>query len=80
MEETVLDILAQVCDRSDIREQPDIELLDSGLMDSLAFIGLLTELEEKLGIELQPTQLSREVWRTPASILQAVYVAVGDAP
>lgn len=72
MRKQILQIIAQACGNSRLAEEPDAELLDSGILDSLALITLLTALEDELGVELQPTQLGREVWRTPGSIALAV--------
>ncbi len=46
---------------------PDTELLDSGLLDSLALIRLLDALEDN-GLLLEPTQIEREGLRTPLRI------------
>ncbi len=68
----VTELLARVCAEPLIRCDDSLELLDSGLLDSLAMITLLTELEDTLGIEIQPSQVSRECWRTPKSIVALV--------
>ncbi|MBN1063898.1 phosphopantetheine-binding protein, partial [Clostridium botulinum] len=36
------------------------DLFEAGLLDSLAIIEMLLQIEEKLGIKLQPTDLERE--------------------
>ncbi len=54
----VLKILNSICDSS----EPifaDTELLDSGMLDSLAMIEFFIELED-IGIEIQPTKINRE--------------------
>ena len=54
----VLKILNSICDSS----EPifvDTELLDSGMLDSLAMIEFFNELED-IGIEIQPTKINRE--------------------
>ena len=45
----------------------DCELLDSGLLDSLAMIELFSALEDE-GIELHPTKIDRTRLRTPSEI------------
>lgn len=45
----------------------DIDLIDSGLLDSYAFIELFTKLEEE-GIILYPTRIDREKLRTVKGI------------
>lgn len=50
---------------------PEFDLIDSGLLDSLAFIELFSALEDK-GIVIQPTRIDRELLRTPRSIQELV--------
>lgn len=50
---------------------PDYDLIESGALDSLAFIELFSRLEDE-GIELQPTRIDRSEFRTPASIARLI--------
>lgn len=50
---------------------PDYDLIESGALDSLAFIELFSRLEDE-GIELQPTRIDRSKLRTPASIARLI--------
>lgn len=66
----VLKILNSISDSS----EPifaDTELLDSGLLDSLAMIELFNELED-IGIELQPTKIKREQLRNAKLITDLI--------
>ncbi len=65
-------LLARVCGCAAGELGEDTELLDSGLLDSLAMITLLGELEDRFGIELQPSRIGRENWKTPRSIERLV--------
>ncbi|OOM79360.1 D-alanine--poly(phosphoribitol) ligase subunit DltC [Clostridium sp. BL-8] len=60
MKEKVLEIFIEVTGNDEISEDLDLNLFDAGLLDSLAIIEVLLQLEEKLGIKLQPTDLERE--------------------
>lgn len=51
--------------------EPDYDLIESGALDSLAFIELFSRLEDE-GIELQPTRIDRSELRTPASIARLI--------
>ncbi len=44
-----------------------VDLIDSGLLDSMAFIELFTRLEEE-GYDLQPTRIDRSRLRTAEGI------------
>lgn len=60
MKEKVLEIFIEVIGNDEISEDLDLNLFDAGLLDSLAIIEVLLQIEEKLGIKLQPTDLERE--------------------
>lgn len=54
-----LDILEEVCETDEVREDLDLDLFDAGLIDSLSTIGIILLLEKKLGLKLQPTDFEK---------------------
>ncbi len=64
------DILFEICETERVYE-PDIDLIESGILDSYAVIELLAELEDE-GIELQITQIDRKLLHTVKGIKQLV--------
>lgn len=60
MRETVLEILEEVTGNDEVREDLDLNLFEAELLDSLAIIEILIQIEEKLDIKLQPTDIERE--------------------
>ena len=64
----VLEMLAEICECDEILNVPDMELLDSNVLDSLSFILLLNRIDDEFGIEIQPTQVDFAVFKTPQSI------------
>lgn len=72
MEDKVLDILENVCSSDEVREDMDINLFDTGLLDSLGVIQLLIELEEALGVKIEPTEVERNQIETPRKIIDLV--------
>ena len=52
MEEKVLDILEKICGTDEVKQNKDIHLFDEGILDSLGFIELLVDLEEKLDVKI----------------------------
>ncbi len=54
-------ILIDICDDERAGDS-NIDLIDSGLLDSYAFIELFSRLED-LGIEVQPTRINRDILR-----------------
>ena len=62
----ICDLLYEICEDKNVYNK-DFDLIDSGLLDSFAFIELFTKLED-LGITIQPTRIDRELLRTPRTI------------
>ena len=69
MEEKILEILAEVCEDDVVKEDLDISLFDNDLLDSLSFVELLVEFEEKLNIVVSPSEVTREDMDTPNKII-----------
>ncbi len=63
-------LLCEVCG-DETAGEPGVDLIESGLLDSLALIELFTRLEDE-GIELYPTRIDRERLRTAESIKELV--------
>lgn len=72
MREQLLDILAEVCEEEEVKTDLDLELVESGLLDSLAFAELLAQLEDQLGVVIAPSEIQRTDMDTPAKILALV--------
>ncbi len=72
MENKVIDILVEICKDEKIREDVDIDLLENDILDSLGFVELIARLEEEFNIEIQPTQVNPNSWRTVKSIINLV--------
>lgn len=70
MEKEVLDILMEITGTDEIKEDRDINLFEDGLLDSLGMIELLVQLEEKLGIVIEPTEVDRKDIETPNKIIE----------
>lgn len=62
----IRDILYDICETDKVYE-PNIDLIESGILDSYAVIELFSELED-LGIELQITQIDRKLLHTVEGI------------
>lgn len=72
MREEILDLLAEICESDDVKEDMELELFESGLMDSLGFAEFLVELEEQFEIVISPSEVEREDINTPEKILRLV--------
>lgn len=63
-------ILYEICENDKVYEE-DIDLIDSGLLDSYAFIELFLILED-YGIEIQPTRVDKKKLRTVKGIMSLI--------
>lgn len=63
-------ILYEICEDENVCNS-DFDLIESGLLDSLAMIELFTKLEDE-GVEIQPTRIDRKKLRTPRGIEEIV--------
>jgi D-alanine--poly(phosphoribitol) ligase subunit 2 len=70
MENKVLDILESICGTDEVRVDKDIKLFEAGLLDSLGVTELLIAIEDELGIEIAPTEVTREDIETPNKIIE----------
>ena len=55
-----LDIMEEICETDEIREDLDLDLMDAGLIDSLSTINVNLLIEDKHGLKLQPTDFTKE--------------------
>lgn len=65
MKKKFFDILAEVCEDVVVKTNPDVELFETGLLDSAAFLKMLIRIEDEFGMEISATELDRECVNTP---------------
>ncbi|RHV32188.1 D-alanine--poly(phosphoribitol) ligase subunit DltC [Ruminococcus sp. OM05-10BH] len=69
MKETLFEILERICEDDIVKSNPDIDLFETDLMDSLGFAELLADIEDELGILIAPSEVDRSTFNTPSRIL-----------
>lgn len=72
MKEQIIDIIIKLTEYEDLRNNPNINLIKEDILDSLAFIELISELEDKYDIEIQPTQIPNDTWNSVDNIVKMV--------
>lgn len=72
MEERIIEIIEELCEVKNLKDNIEIDLLENEILDSLAFIELITALEDEFDIEIQPTQVHPDTWRSIKSIVELV--------
>ena len=77
MEEKILDILSKACEDDVVKEDLNIELFETDLLDSLGFIEMVIQLEETFGITVAPSELDRAQLNTPQKVIDLVLQRTG---
>ena len=72
MKEQIIDIIIRLTEYEDLRNNPNINLIKEDILDSLAFIELISELENEFDIEIQPTQIPNDTWNSVDNIVKMV--------
>ena len=72
MREKLLLMIEELCGDEIVKEDPDIDLLEEGLIDSLDYIELLLKIEDEFGLKMSPSELTREEMATPNRIVAVV--------
>lgn len=72
MKNKIIELIIKVSYDNTIKENPEIDLIETGILDSLAFINLISELQDEFDIEIQPTQIPSDTWRFIDSIVKLV--------
>ena len=69
MKEKIIKIIEELTDSTDING--NVDLIEEDILDSFAFIELIAKLEE-FNIEIQPTQIPGDTWRSVDKIVKMV--------
>lgn len=72
MEEKILDMLAELCDDDVVKTDLNVDLFETGLLDSLGFTELLVDIEEKFSIVIAPSEIDRSEMNTPQKIIDLI--------
>ncbi|EAC3818772.1 D-alanine--poly(phosphoribitol) ligase subunit DltC [Listeria monocytogenes] len=67
--ENVLEILEEITETDEVVQNANIKLFDEGLLDSMATVQLLIEIEERLDITVPVSEFDRDEWATPEMII-----------
>lgn len=71
VKETVLSVLNDLTGE-DLSDSMDEDIFANGLMDSMASVQMLLNLQEQLGIDVPVSEFMRENWNTPNKIVKQV--------
>jgi D-alanine--poly(phosphoribitol) ligase subunit 2 len=67
-----LAILSEVTGTDATKLDPDIQLYESGLMDSMTTVQLIAALSEQLNLDISPAEFDRDAWATPRLLAEDI--------
>ena len=65
----ILDILTEVADTEEVRNNPDLALYDLQVLDSMKTVELMVALSRDFSVEISPAEFERDAWATPAKFV-----------
>jgi len=68
----VVEILVDLTGSDEVRDNLDLDLFDTGLLDSMGTVQLLLELQSQFGIDVPVSEFVRDEWSTPNKIIAKV--------
>ena len=68
----VLDILADLTGSDDVKKNLDLNLFETGLLDSMGTVQLLLELQSQFGVDAPVSEFDRKECDTPNKIIAKV--------
>ena len=72
MKDRVLNILVNICEDDIVKEDLNVDLFETGLLDSLSFIEMMVEMEDEFGITITPSELDRAQINTPQKLIDMI--------
>ena len=72
MKDTVLDILEDLTGSDEVKKDLDVNLFETGLLDSMGTVQMLLELDNQCGIQVPVSEFERSEWDTPNKIIAKV--------
>ena len=72
MKDQILDILADITGSDEVKKDLDVNIFETGLLDSMGTVQLLLEFQNQLGIDVPVSEFDRSEWDTPNKIIAKV--------
>lgn len=78
MKDEVFDILEEVAETDEFRDDLDMDLFEESILDSLSAIALIVELEDRFKVSLPPSEMERQDWNTANKIAERIQEKVNE--
>ena len=78
MKDRIVDMIIRLTGYEELKNEPDVDLIEEGILDSLSFMELIIELENEFDIEIQPTQIPSDTWKSVDGIVGMVNAVIAE--
>ena len=65
MKDQILHILADITGSDEVKKDLDVNIFETGLLDSMGTVQLLLEFQNQLGVDVPVSEFDRSEWDTP---------------
>lgn len=72
MKDQILDILVDITGSDEVKKDLDVNIFQTGLLDSMGTVQLLLEFQNQLGVDVPVSEFDRSEWDTPNKIIAKV--------
>ena len=72
MKDQILDILADITGSDEVKKDLDVNIFETGLLDSMGTVQFLLEFQNQLGVDVPVSEFDRSEWDTPNKIIAKV--------
>lgn len=72
IDERIIDLIVEISGEDEVAEEPDLDLFEERILDSMAAIELLVALKDEFGVSIAPTELERSEMNTVNKIIARV--------
>lgn len=72
MRKKIINMIIELTNYTELLNNVDVDLIKEDILDSLAFIELITRLEDEFNIEIYPTKLPKNTWNNIDNIVTMV--------
>lgn len=68
----IIEIIEKLTDYKELKKNKDIDLLENEILDSLAFIEFIETMNNEFNVEIQPTEVTPDTWRSVKNIAEYI--------
>jgi D-alanine--poly(phosphoribitol) ligase subunit 2 len=79
-DDEILTLLARVAETPEVKRNLDLQLFDTGVLDSLRTVELIVALSTEMSVEISPAEFDRDQCATPRMLVAYVKSKLNGQP